>query len=33
VLLNVARHAHEPVRRERGHNPFGAQDIPSTQLS
>lgn len=33
VLLSVARHAHEPVRREHGFNPFNAQDIPSTQVS
>ena len=33
VLLNVARHAHEPVRRERSFNPFNPQEIPSTQVS
>lgn len=33
VLLSVARHAHEPVRRERGFNPFNPQEIPSTQVS
>jgi cell division protein FtsW len=33
VLLNIARHAHEPVRRETGLNPFNSQDIPSTQIS
>ena len=33
VLLNVARHAHEPARRERSLNPFNPQDIPSTQLT
>jgi len=32
VLLNVARHAHEPVRRVRGLNPFNPGEIPSTQL-
>ena len=33
VLLNVARHAHEPARRGRTFNPFNPQEIPSTQLS
>jgi cell division protein FtsW len=33
VLLSVARRANEPVRRERGVNPFNRQDIPSTQVS
>ena len=33
VLMSVARHAHEPVRREHGFNPFNSQDIPSTQVS
>ncbi len=32
LLLNVARHAHEPVRRERGFNPFNPADVPSTQV-
>lgn len=33
LLLNVARHAREPVRRERGFNPFNPQEVPSTQVS
>lgn len=33
VLLSVARHAHEPVRRERSFNPFNPREIPSTQVS
>ena len=33
VLLSVARRATEPVRRERGANPFSNQEIPSTQVS
>jgi cell division protein FtsW len=33
VLLSVARHAHEPVRRVRACNPFQSRDIPSTQVS
>jgi cell division protein FtsW len=33
MLLSVARHAREPVRRERSFNPFNPQEIPSTQLS
>jgi cell division protein FtsW len=33
LLLSVARHAREPVRRERSLNPFNPQEIPSTQLS
>jgi cell division protein FtsW len=33
VLLSVARHAHEPARRERSFNPFNSQEIPSTQVS
>jgi cell division protein FtsW len=33
LLLSIARHAREPVRRERSFNPFNRQEIPSTQLS
>lgn len=33
LLLSVARHAHEPVRRARSFNPFNPGDVPSTQLS
>jgi len=33
LLLSVARHAHEPVRRARGFNPFNSREVPSTQLS
>jgi cell division protein FtsW len=33
VLLNIARHAREPVRRARHVNPFNPEEIPSTQLS
>lgn len=33
VLLSVARHAHEPVRREREVNPFNKQNVPSPQGS
>jgi hypothetical protein len=33
VLLSIARHARESVRRERSFNPFNRRDIPSTQLS
>jgi cell division protein FtsW len=33
LLLSIARHAHEPVRRVRGFNPFHSQEIPSTQVS
>jgi cell division protein FtsW len=33
VLLSIARHAREPVRREKSFNPFNRQEIPSTQLS
>ena len=33
ILLSIARHAREPVRRERSFNPFNRQEIPSTQLS
>jgi len=33
LLLSVARRAHEPVKRERGFNPFNPQEVPSTQLS
>jgi len=33
LLLNVARHAHEPVRRERGFNPFNPREVQSTQVS
>jgi cell division protein FtsW len=33
VLLSVARHAPETVRRARALNPFNPQEIPSTQVS
>ena len=33
IILNVSRHAHEPVRRARAFNPFNPQEIPSTQVS
>ena len=33
LLLSVARRAHEPVRRERGFNPFNPREVPSTQVS
>jgi cell division protein FtsW len=33
VMLSVARHAPETVRRARAFNPFSPQEIPSTQVS
>ena len=33
LLLSVARRAHEPVRRERGANPFNPREIPSTRVA
>ena len=33
VLFSVARRAHEPVRRERGANPFNPREIPSTRIA
>ena len=33
MLFSVARRAHEPVRRERGANPFQPREVPSTRVA
>ena len=33
LVLSVARHAHEPVRRTRALNPFNPREVPSTRVS
>jgi cell division protein FtsW len=33
LVLSVARHAHEPVRRSRALNPFNPREVPSTRVS